>query len=118
MYLPFLVSCACVHVHLCSLSLYSGVPLTHPEIICDVLTLSGFLSSSWQELALRLGISDPVSITEQKPNSSLCLQEAIHQWLQMDPDASWEVLSEEVSRLAAYGSRTKMMIRRNAGIGF
>lgn len=89
------------------------VPLTAVNAV-DVLIESGFKPSLWQNLAPKLRISNPESIT--KPSNSFCLEETIRQWLKSDLEASWKKLANHVSSIPSYGPRIKQTILKNAGV--
>jgi len=56
-----------------------------------------------------------IKASDHEPSN--CMIDTVAQWLQRDLKASWEKLSEAVTKVGGYGEATAKAVRQEARIG-
>ena len=83
----------------------------------NVLHEARFADADWAELGLQLiDRFDLSTIRADHGKANHCMMETISQWLKSDPKASWEKLTDAVTKVGGYGEATAAIVREKAGI--
>ena len=86
--------------------------------VLNVLHEAGFSDGDWYQLGQQLietAALRRIKASDHEPSN--CMIDTIAQWLQSDLKASWEKLTEAVTKVEGYGEATAKTVRQKAGIG-
>ena len=97
---------------------FSLFPELNVRNVLNVLHEAGFSDGHWFQLGQQLiETTNLMTIKANHHEASNCMIDTISQWLQCDLKASWEKLTEAITKVVGYGEATAKAVRQKAGIG-